>query len=138
MCGVRCICLLFHPSVLIAFLRNIFFSPSFPPSFPPSLPLFFLPYSTVTKEEAGLIFDNFKFMKTTKAWKAFEANGNTNDQEAVRIFPPSPPCLPSSLPSSLLPVLIYVAVGSSLYTTSHPNSLPPSLPPSPPPRSPPP
>ncbi|GAB5030689.1 Hypothetical protein NocV09_00303550 [Nannochloropsis oceanica] len=38
---------------------------------------------TVTKEEAGLIFENFKFMKTTKAWKAFEATGNADDEEAV-------------------------------------------------------
>ncbi|GAB5035139.1 Hypothetical protein NocV09_02400150 [Nannochloropsis oceanica] len=38
---------------------------------------------TVTKEEAGLIFENFKFMKTTEAWKAFEATGNADDEEAV-------------------------------------------------------
>ena len=29
-------------------------------------------------EEAEAIFDNFAFMKTTQAWKAFEASGDTS------------------------------------------------------------
>ncbi|EWM28446.1 hypothetical protein Naga_100591g1 [Nannochloropsis gaditana] len=38
---------------------------------------------SVTKDEAGLIFENFKVMKTTKAWKAFQESGDTEDEEAV-------------------------------------------------------
>jgi len=78
------------------------------------LPPSFFPTSTVTKEEAGLIFDNFKFMKTTKAWKAFEADGNTDDHEAVRTVHPSlPPCL------SPFPVLVSLAGVKDACTAFH-------------------
>lgn len=40
---------------------------------------------TVTVEEAQAIFDNFKVMKTSKAWKAFEASGD-GSEEGVSVW----------------------------------------------------
>ena len=131
---------------------------SYPPSLAPSLPPSLFPLSTVTKEEAGLIFENFKFMKTTKTWKAFEATGDADDEEAVRYLTRSfsiiHACLPSLLPSlpqsCSIPLALAIAdmdsnalqamartikkVGELIFP---PSSLPPSLPPALPPYGPP-
>jgi hypothetical protein len=40
----------------------------------------------VSVEEADAIFENFKVMKTSKAWKAFEASGDTSEEGVSAVY----------------------------------------------------